>query len=42
MNQEEFAKRISETQTDIFALDKMLPLASVYKVFKEIYEQAPI
>ena len=42
MDQEEFTKRISEMKTDIFPLDKMLPLASVYKIFKDLYEKAPL
>ncbi|MGC9968439.1 MAG: hypothetical protein ABSC29_01750 [Minisyncoccia bacterium] len=41
MDQGEFLKRIAETQTDIFSLDRMLPLPSVYKVFEEIYRNAP-
>jgi len=41
MNQEEFAKQIATTQTDIFPLDRMLPLVSVYKIFRERYEKEP-
>jgi len=39
MDQKEFAKQISTMQIDIFPLDRMLPLASVYKIFKGIYEK---
>jgi hypothetical protein len=41
MDQNEFLKRIAETQTDIFSLNRMLPLSSVYKAFEEIYKSAP-
>lgn len=38
MNYSEIKNRISDMETDIFPLDRMLPLSSVYKIFKYTYE----
>lgn len=34
---EQFKKRVSETKNDIFPLDRLLPLETVYSIFREEY-----
>ena len=41
MDRDEFSKRVGDTETDIFPLDRMLPLSSVYKIFEGIYSSDP-
>ena len=40
MSDEFFKKRISETETDIFPLDRLLPLESVYTIFQQEYAKS--
>lgn len=39
MNDEFFTKRISETKTEIFPLDRLLPLESIYVIFEQEYKK---
>ena len=39
MNNQEFQKHIQQTEEDIFPLDRILPLATVYRIFKKHYEK---
>lgn len=37
--QDDFRKKVLETKFDIFPFDKLLPIETVYSIFKDIYEK---